>query len=213
MLLRKDNKKEAFSLAETFADPATLETGKETFSSIINSVPSIDTSSNFLREMSSLRDEYFDAIPEQSKKENVRSSWQELWAKAMLSLNPGQMRQLGEAFVFAAEAHKDQLRKSGDPYIIHTLNAALILAGMRLDLATLEAALLHDTLEDTSVTPEELTEKFGADVETLVDGVTKLAKDDVKAFMSREDLTSENLRKMLRCPHQVSRQTAQHEDS
>ncbi len=184
-------------MAETFADPATLETGKETFSSIINSVPSIDTSSNFLREMSSLRDEYFDAIPEQSKKENVRSSWQELWAKAMLSLNPGQMRQLGEAFVFAAEAHKDQLRKSGDPYIIHTLNAALILAGMRLDLATLEAALLHDTLEDTSVTPEELTEKFGADVETLVDGVTKLAKDDVKAFMSREDLTSENLRKMF----------------
>ena len=184
-------------MVEAFAAPDTLETGKETFSSIINSVPSIDTSSNFLREMSSLRDEYFDAIPEQSKKENVRSSWQELWSKSMLSLTPDQMKQLGEAFVFAAEAHKDQRRKSGDPYIIHTLNAALILAGMRLDLATLQAALLHDTLEDTPVTPEELTEKFGADVETLVDGVTKLAKDDVKAFMSREDLTSENLRKMF----------------
>ena len=177
--------------------PETLETGKETFSSILNSVPSIDTSSNFLREMSSLRDSYFDAIPEQSKKENVRSTWQELWTNAMLSLNPDQMKQLGDAFVFAAEAHKDQRRKSGDPYIIHTLNAALILAGMRLDLATLQAALLHDVLEDTSITPEELTEKFGADVETLVDGVTKLAKDDVKAFMSREDLTSENLRKMF----------------
>ena len=175
----------------------TLETGQETFSSIINSVPSIDTSSNFLREMSSLRDEYFDAIPEQCKKENVRTAWQDLWAKSMLSLNPDQMRRLGSAFVFAAHAHKDQFRKSGDPYIIHTLNAALILAGMRLDLATLEAALLHDTLEDTPVTPEELTEKFGSDVETLVDGVTKLAKDDVKAFMSREDLTSENLRKMF----------------
>lgn len=174
-----------------------LETGNATFSSIINSVPSIDTSTNFLREMSSLRDEYFDAIPDQSKKENIRSSWQELWAKAMLSLSPEQMKRLGEAFVFAAHAHKDQFRKSGDPYIIHSLNAALILASMKLDLATLEAALLHDTLEDTSTTPDELTEKFGSDVETLVDGVTKLAKDDVKAFMSREDLTSENLRKMF----------------
>lgn len=177
--------------------PETLETGSETFSSIINSVPSIDNSTNFLREMSTLRDKFFSRIPEQSKKENIRSAWQELWAKAMLSLNPEQMQKLGEAFVFSAEAHKDQFRKSGDPYIIHTLSAALILAGMRFDAATLEAALLHDTLEDTSVTPEELREKFGDDVETLVDGVTKLAREDVKEFMSREDLTSENLRKMF----------------
>lgn len=175
----------------------TLETGSQTFSSIINSVPSIDNSSNFLREMSSLRDEYFSRIPEQSQKESVRSIWQELWAKAMLALTPEQMRKLGEAFVFSAEAHKDQLRKSGDPYIIHTLSAALILAGMHLDMATLEAALLHDTLEDTSVTDKELREKFGEDVETLVKGVTKLARDDVKEFMSREDLTGENLRRMF----------------
>ncbi|MBR0076396.1 MAG: bifunctional (p)ppGpp synthetase/guanosine-3',5'-bis(diphosphate) 3'-pyrophosphohydrolase [Synergistaceae bacterium] len=147
--------------------------------------------------MYSLRDEFYSRIPENCKKECVRSIWQELWAKSMLTLNPEQMNILGEAFVFAAEAHKNQLRKSGDPYIVHTLSAALILAGMHLDMATLEAALLHDTLEDTNTTSADLIEKFGADVENLVKGVTKLAGDDVKEFMSREDLTSENLRRMF----------------
>ena len=169
----------------------------ETFSSIISSVPSIDNSSNYLHDMYSLRDEFYSRIPENCKKECVRSIWQELWAKSMLTLNPEQMNVLGEAFVFAAEAHKNQLRKSGDPYIVHTLSAALILAGMHLDMATLEAALLHDTLEDTNTTSADLIEKFGADVENLVKGVTKLAGDDVKEFMSREDLTSENLRRMF----------------
>ena len=175
----------------------TLETGAQSFSSIMNSIPSIDNSSNFLHDMYALRDEFFSKIPENSKKESVRTIWQELWGKAMLSLTPEQMNRLGEAFVFSAKAHEHQLRKSGDPYIIHTLSAALILAGMRLDLATLEAALLHDTLEDTDVTSEQLIENFGADVENLVKGVTKLAGEDVKEFMSREDLTSENLRRMF----------------
>ena len=174
-----------------------LETGSQTFSSIMNSIPSIDNSSNFLHDMYALRDEFFSKIPENSKQECVRTVWQELWGKSMLSLNPDQMNKLGETFVFAAKAHEHQLRKSGDPYIVHTLSAALILADMHLDMATLEAALLHDTLEDTPVTSQELIEKFGADVETLVKGVTKLAGEDVKEFMSREDLTSENLRRMF----------------
>ncbi len=178
-------------------EKGTLETGGQTFSSIINSVPSIDNSSDFLRDMQVLRDEFFERIPENCKTEGVRSVWQELWAKAMLSLTPEQMNKLGETFVFAAEAHKHQLRKSGDPYIIHTINAALILAGMRLDMATLEAALLHDTLEDTDVTSQELIEKFGPDVETLVKGVTKLTGEDVKEVISREDLNSETLRRMF----------------
>ena len=147
--------------------------------------------------MYGLRDKIFSQIPEQSQIEIVRSAWQELWGKAMLSLNPEQLQKLGDAFIFAAIAHKDQKRKSGEPYITHTLSAALILAGMRLDLATLQAALLHDVLEDTDVTPEEMTERFGHDVEMLVDGVTKLAQDDVKEFMSREDLTAESLRHMF----------------
>ena len=181
------------------ADPLeTFDTGRDTFSSMMSSIPSIeDSSSNYLHDMYSLRDEFFAQIPQASQIELVRSIWQELWGKAMLSLTPEQLRRLGEAFVFAAVAHKDQHRKSGEPYITHTLNAALILAGMHLDTATLEAALLHDVLEDTDVTPEQMREKFGYDVEMLVDGVTKLAQDDVKEFMSREDLTAETLRHMF----------------
>ena len=181
------------------ADPLeTFDTGRDTFSSMMSSIPSIeDSSSNYLHDMYSLRDEFFAQIPQASQIELVRSIWQELWGKAMLSLTPEQLRRLGEAFVFAAVAHKDQRRKSGEPYITHTLNAALILAGMHLDTATLEAALLHDVLEDTDVTPEQMREKFGYDVEMLVDGVTKLAQDDVKEFMSREDLTAETLRHMF----------------
>ena len=175
----------------------TIESGTETFSSIMSSVPSIDESTNFLTEMYALRDEYFSRIPEQCQQECVRTVWQQLWSRAMLSLTPEQMKQLGEAFVYAAEAHKDQRRKSGDPYIIHTVSAALILADMKLDLATLQAALMHDVLEDTQVTPEEMAAKFGDNVETLVDGVTKLAHKDVKAFMSRDDIKGENLRKMF----------------
>ena len=174
-----------------------LETGEQTFSSIMNTIPSIDNSSNFLHDMYALRDEFFAQIPKNSQQDCVRTVWQELWGKSMLSLTPEQMRKLGETFVFAAKAHEHQLRKSGDPYIIHTLNAALILAGMHLDMATLEAALLHDTLEDTETTSEEIIEKFGADVEILVKGVTKLAGAEVKKFISREDLTSENLRRMF----------------
>ncbi len=175
-----------------------LQSEQASFLSIMSSVPSLDDSaSDFIREMMALRDDFFTKIPVKSQTEAVRSLWQELWAKASFALVPEQMRKLGEAFVFAAIAHKDQMRKSGDPYIIHTLSAALILAGMRLDIATLEAALLHDTLEDTTVTGEELRELFGEDVETLVGGVTKLAGEDVKKFMSREDLTGENLRRMF----------------
>ena len=178
--------------------PKNLAAGLDTFSSMMGSIPSLeDTSSNYLRDMYDLRDKIFAKIPEQSQIEIVRSAWQDLWGKAMLALNPEQLHKLGEAFIFAAVAHKDQKRKSGEPYITHTLSAALILAGMRLDLATLQAALLHDVLEDTDVTPEEMTEKFGHDVEILVDGVTKLAQDDVKEFMSREDLTAESLRHMF----------------
>ena len=167
-------------------------------SSIMNTLPSLeDNSANYIRDMAKLRDYFFSKIPECEQTETVRTVWQNLWAKAMITLTPEQMNKLGGAFVFAAEAHKDQKRKSGDPYIIHVLSAALILAGMRFDMATLEAALLHDTLEDTNTTSEELQEKFGSDVEMLVKGVTKLAGDEVKKFMSREDLTGENLRRMF----------------
>ena len=83
---------------------------------------------------------------------------------------------------------------AGDPYVIHTLSTASILADMQLDLATLTAALLHDVLEDTPTSPEELSAAFGEDVLTLVGGVTKLGK---LPFMSVEGYQAENLRKMF----------------
>ncbi|MBR1671366.1 MAG: bifunctional (p)ppGpp synthetase/guanosine-3',5'-bis(diphosphate) 3'-pyrophosphohydrolase [Fretibacterium sp.] len=161
--------------------------------SILNSVPSL-LGNEDLREMSALRDSFMAQVPEQSVTETVRTLWQNLWARAMVSLTPSQMQRLGKAFVFSAQAHAEQKRKSGDPYIIHTLSAALILAEMRLDLASLTAALLHDVLEDTEVTRDELEAAFGGEVVTLVDGVTKLGK---LPFMSMEGYQAENLRKMF----------------
>ena len=110
---------------------------------------------------------------------------------------------IDKAYKVACEAHKNQTRKSGEPYIIHPLCVAIILADLELDKETIVAGLLHDVVEDTVLTNEELREQFGPDVELLVDGVTKLeqlkytgdATPDRTA--SKEDLQAENLRKMF----------------
>jgi GTP diphosphokinase / guanosine-3',5'-bis(diphosphate) 3'-diphosphatase len=101
---------------------------------------------------------------------------------------------LEEACRFAAERHKAQKRKSGEPYIMHPLAVAHILADMQMDLVCIETGLLHDVLEDTSAKLEELREKFGEDVARCVDGVTKLSKI---SFGNRDDRQAESLRKML----------------
>src|SRR5215217_1266701 len=98
------------------------------------------------------------------------------------------------AFVYACEHHADQRRKSGEEFIIHPVGVAKICAGMRLDTETLVAALLHDTVEDTSASIEEVTEKFGEEVASLVDGVTKLTGI---TFQSRDEQQAENYRKMM----------------
>ncbi|HMF77721.1 MAG TPA: bifunctional (p)ppGpp synthetase/guanosine-3',5'-bis(diphosphate) 3'-pyrophosphohydrolase [Bryobacteraceae bacterium] len=98
------------------------------------------------------------------------------------------------AYRFAAEHHRQQKRKSGELYITHPLWVAHILADMQMDLVSLQTALLHDILEDTIATPEELREKFGEDVLRCVDGVTKLSKI---SFANRDDRQAESLRKML----------------
>src|SRR3954447_9505255 len=98
------------------------------------------------------------------------------------------------AFVFACEHHADQRRKSGEDFIVHPVGVAKICAGMRLDTATLCAALLHDTVEDTSASLDEVTEQFGEEVATLVDGVTKLTGI---TFTSRDEAQAENYRKMM----------------
>ena len=101
---------------------------------------------------------------------------------------------LEKAYRFAAEHHNTQTRKSGEPYITHPLAVAHILADMHMDLVCLETGLLHDVLEDTGATLEEIKEKFGEDVARCVDGVTKLSKI---RLASREDRQAESLRKML----------------
>ena len=80
---------------------------------------------------------------------------------------------LARAFGFAQEAHDGQLRKSGEPFINHPLEVAKILADLRMDAETVCAAILHDTVEDTKVTPEDVEREFGPDVRQLVEGVTK----------------------------------------
>ncbi len=99
-----------------------------------------------------------------------------------------------QAFVFACEHHADQLRRSGEDFIVHPVGVARICAGMRLDTETLCAALLHDTVEDTSASIEEVRERFGEEIAAIVDGVTKLTGI---TFRSRDEAQAENYRKMM----------------
>jgi guanosine-3',5'-bis(diphosphate) 3'-pyrophosphohydrolase len=98
------------------------------------------------------------------------------------------------AFLFACERHADQRRQSGEDFIVHPVGVAKICAGMRLDTATLCAALLHDTVEDTSASLVEVRDVFGEEIANLVDGVTKLTGI---TFQSRDDRQAENYRKMI----------------
>ena len=102
-----------------------------------------------------------------------------------------------KAYVYSAKVHQGQLRKSGEPYLIHPLEVAGILAQLKLDEASIVSGLLHDTIEDTLATPEELTELFGPEVANLVDGVTKLSKFSASATLSQEEKQAENFRKMI----------------
>src|ERR1700760_2391612 len=99
-----------------------------------------------------------------------------------------------DAFVFACEHHADQRRKSGEDFIVHPVGVARICAGMRLDTETLCAALLHDTVEDTSASIEEVRARFGEDIAAIVDGVTKLTGI---TFQSHDEAQAENYRKMM----------------
>jgi GTP diphosphokinase / guanosine-3',5'-bis(diphosphate) 3'-diphosphatase len=101
---------------------------------------------------------------------------------------------LGEAFRFARERHAPQTRKSGEPYILHPIAVAQILADMQMDSVCLETALLHDVVEDTGTSSEEVKKKFGPEVALCVDGVTKLGKVHL---YSREERQAESVRKML----------------
>ncbi len=107
-----------------------------------------------------------------------------------------------KAYHLAERAHKDQVRKSGEPYIIHPLCVAIILADLEMDKETIAAGLLHDVIEDTIMTEDEIKEQFGSDVALLVDGVTKLeqlqfSNESGDKALDRFEMQAENLRKMF----------------
>ncbi|CAH8229552.1 bifunctional GTP diphosphokinase/guanosine-3',5'-bis pyrophosphate 3'-pyrophosphohydrolase [Vibrio aestuarianus] len=109
-------------------------------------------------------------------------------------LTEPQVEALRQSYVVARDAHEGQTRSSGEPYIIHPVAVSRILAEMRLDLETLQAALLHDVIEDCDVTKDDLENQFGHAVAELVDGVSKL---DKLKFRDRKEAQAENFRKMV----------------
>lgn len=146
------------------------------------------------RTMRALMEGFIGQIPEDQRTTSVRIAWQELWARASRYLSKDDLTLLGGAFVFAATEHAAQRRHSGDPYVVHPLGAASVLSDMQLDVDTLIAALLHDVIEDTDITGDQIRARFGENVLTMVDGVTKLGKLPFKNVI---DYQAENLRKMF----------------
>ena len=114
--------------------------------------------------------------------------------KAQKYLFPVDLEMIEKAYIFCASVHKGQVRLSGEPYLQHPLEVAGIMVDLNLDSAAIVTGLLHDTVEDTLVTLEEIKERFGDEVAFLVDGLTKIGKI---TFESREEQQAENFRKMI----------------
>jgi len=109
-------------------------------------------------------------------------------------LEPDKVALILRAFEVGDKAHEWQTRKTGEPYILHPVAVASMLANLRMDHHSIAAAILHDTLEDTPLTKDEITERFGEEIADLVDGVTKL---DKMKFRTRLEADAESFRKML----------------
>ena len=109
-------------------------------------------------------------------------------------LEPDKTEQIHQAYLFALKYHSGQKRDSGEKYIIHPLGVASILANMRIDYQSIIAALLHDVIEDTPATKEEITAQFGQTVADLVDGITKLAHIEIS---DKNETQAQNFRKMV----------------
>ncbi len=117
-----------------------------------------------------------------------------LLEKASAYIKPKDLERIREAYEFADQAHHGQVRKSGEPYILHPLAVADIVVGMEMDTISIIAALLHDVVEDTTVSLDEIRNRFGESCAMLVDGLTKLER--IK-FRSKEEQQNENYRKMF----------------
>jgi guanosine-3',5'-bis(diphosphate) 3'-pyrophosphohydrolase len=134
-------------------------------------------------------------IPEyQAAPDALASDFEHFAARLATYLAPEDVARVGEAYTFSQAAHEGQMRVSGHPYISHPLAVAEALADWHLDAQALSAALLHDVMEDTDITKEQLTERFGKGVAELVDGVSKIDRIEHQSF---EDAQADNFRKML----------------
>jgi GTP pyrophosphokinase len=118
----------------------------------------------------------------------------EIMEKAAAYMDQAGQDLLTKAYVYSAAAHAGQVRLSGEPYLSHPLEVANILAEMRLDAPSVAAGLLHDTVEDTVATIDEIEDQFGEEVADIVDGVTKIS---LMSFESKEEAQAENIRKMV----------------
>ncbi|WP_199617464.1 RelA/SpoT family protein [Paenibacillus alkalitolerans] len=119
---------------------------------------------------------------------------EQLLEKASSYIKEADLARIREAYAFAESAHRGQTRKSGEPYILHPVAVADILVDLQMDATTVIAGLLHDVVEDTNVTTQDLEAKFGRTCALLVDGLTKLEKIE---FKSKEEAQNENYRKMF----------------
>lgn len=118
----------------------------------------------------------------------------DLITKAATYLKEHELDKIREAYLLAEEAHRGQVRKSGEPYIQHPLAVASIVVDLQMDATSVMAALLHDVVEDTKVSLEEIESRFGSSCARLVSGLTKLERI---SFKSREEHQNENYRKMF----------------
>jgi GTP diphosphokinase / guanosine-3',5'-bis(diphosphate) 3'-diphosphatase len=132
--------------------------------------------------------------PDSDRPDEPRYLISDLCAYLESYLSPDQVGEIYRAYLFGAEAHEGQRRRSGEPYIYHPVAVARILAEMRMDVSCLIAAILHDVIEDTPVAKEQVAAAFGEEVAGLVDGVSKLSQI---AFESRAEAQAASLQKML----------------
>ncbi len=143
-------------------------------------------------------------------REEIADAYRKLEASLLKYRPNADVNLLRRAYRFARKHHLGQYRRSGEPYITHPIAVAQILANLEMDVPTLSSGLLHDVVEDTSVTHEFLTERFGPEIATLVDGVTKLNIVTYDEFGVRPHLDDENGQDTLE-PHEIARKLRQQE--
>src|SRR5258708_2354749 len=134
------------------------------------------------------------ANPQPAGAKVVNAKFKQLLAKVAENRPQDDQEIIRKAFEFSLLHHQGQVRASGEPFLIHPLEVSLVLADMKLDSTAIAAGLLHDAIEDTEVTHEDVRREFGDQVVHIVEGVTKIDKID---FASREERQAENVRKMV----------------